>query len=271
MYPRTFVLLQQEGHLIQGCLTHGLTSLRRARVDKKGDVYASFIHLSIGFERLMKVALIINHMARNQFSPPSAEAMKKYGHKLPVLLEELRKISLADSVRSLDDIDEASVEWEMFTYLSDFASSTRYFNLDELGAGKTVADPLAHWRTIIRRIVKEDVSTKRVKKTMGQAAHLSQQMAGSVIVLAHDAEGKPMDVLNAIGQPMLDELAAPYAVWYMVSLLKKLEKSLREINDFADAEAHRQGRTDQPVPSMSEFFLFLYYDRAECLRKKVWP
>lgn len=271
MYPKTFILLQQEGHLINACLTQGLTSLRRARVDRKGEVYAAFFQLSIGFERLMKVCLIIDHMARNHFAPPPVKVIKKLSHKLTVLFEELKKISLDGSTRPLDNVDANSIEWEMFDYLSQFANSTRYFNLDGLESGNPMISPLSHWRAILGRIIREDVRTQRVQRALGQAAYLSSKLAQSTVVIANNAHGKPMDVFDAVAEPILDELAAPHAVWHVVSLLKKIETLLCEINEFADQAARKEGRSEQPVPTMYEFFTFLYRDRAECLKKKSWP
>jgi hypothetical protein len=79
-----------------------------------------------------------------------------------------------------------------------------------------------------------------------------------------------MDVMDAIVQPVLGEMAAPYAVWHMVSLLQRIEALLRAINEFADSVARREGRCDQPVPVMYEFFTFLWIDRKDCLKKKAW-
>lgn len=270
-YPRTFVLLQQEGYLIKGCLTHGLTALRQARVDNKGDVYAAFIQLSIGLERLMKITLVIDHMARHEFRPPSAGMLKKHSHRLLTLFDEPRTIKLDDSACPLDGIDNKSIEWEMLQYLSDFATSTRYFNLDELGTASATTDPLSHWKKVVERIAQEDVPPKQREKAIAKSALLSSLMAEHVVVVANDAHGKPMDVVSAVAQPVLDDIAAPYAVWHMVLLLKKFEALLREVNEFADSVARREGRTDQPVPTMYEFFTFLWHDRAACLSKKAWP
>jgi hypothetical protein len=271
MYPRTFVLLQQEGFLIKGCLTHGLTALRHARVDKKDDVYSAFIQLSIGFERMMKVTLIVDHMARHHFQPPPYKTIKSYGHDLLRIFGKLADIAVDDSDRPLDGVDKNSVEWQMFEYLSHFANTTRYFNLDELGAGKTIADPLAQWKAIVERIVKEDVPRSRLNKAIAEGALIWSSFVEHSVVLAHDAYGQPMDLSNAIAQPLLDDLAAPYAVWHMILLLKRIDALLHEVNRFADDVARRDGRTDQPVPTMWEFFTFLYHDRAKCLATKRWP
>jgi len=41
--------------------------------------YSAFFELSIGFERVLKLVLILDHMARNQLVPPDSKAVEDYG------------------------------------------------------------------------------------------------------------------------------------------------------------------------------------------------
>lgn len=66
-FSPTWFLLEQEGLLAQACLCNGLTALRRANLgDKKGLFYSAFFELSIGFERVLKLALIQDHMTNHK-------------------------------------------------------------------------------------------------------------------------------------------------------------------------------------------------------------
>lgn len=49
--------------------------------------YSAFFKLSIGFERVLKLVLILDHMARNQLAPPDSKAAENYGHKLRALFD----------------------------------------------------------------------------------------------------------------------------------------------------------------------------------------
>ena len=63
----TFSLLQQEGYLTRSCLYTGFSALSNANINNnKGDFYVAFFQLSIGLERLMKLALILDYMATNE-------------------------------------------------------------------------------------------------------------------------------------------------------------------------------------------------------------
>jgi len=69
-FPKSFVLLQQEGYLISSCLSMGLTELRSANVHNKGSFYSSLFNLSVGIERLLKAIVIIEHMLNKNLSVP---------------------------------------------------------------------------------------------------------------------------------------------------------------------------------------------------------
>jgi len=73
-FSATWFLLEQEGLLARACLCNGLTALRRANLGgKKGLFYLAFFELSIGFERMFKLVLIIDHMAQHKLAPPPSK------------------------------------------------------------------------------------------------------------------------------------------------------------------------------------------------------
>jgi hypothetical protein len=88
----SYSLLTLEGHLFHASLTNGLTALRAASIHQKGTFYAAFFNLSIGLERLMKVVLVIDHMARNSMNPPSDRVLRQHGHDLVMLFDYLQSL-----------------------------------------------------------------------------------------------------------------------------------------------------------------------------------
>jgi hypothetical protein len=132
VFPYSFDLLQQEGHLIHSCLTYGLTALRHSRVDQKGQFYTAFFQLSIGLERLMKTNLVIAHMARHKFASPTKKELQSFGHDLLSLFEACKQIKIPSTSSQLDVISPGTIAHEIVSFLGEFAKSTRYFNLDGL-------------------------------------------------------------------------------------------------------------------------------------------
>ena len=92
-FPASFLLLQQEGYLIRGCLTTGLTQLRGANVHNKGAFYTALFNLSVGSERLLKAIIIIDYMVKNNLAVPSKKQLKTYGHDILELYDSCLAIS----------------------------------------------------------------------------------------------------------------------------------------------------------------------------------
>lgn len=109
-FTPTWYLLQQEGFLAQACLCNGLTALRQANLgDSKGRFYSAFFELSIGLERVLKLVLILDHMARQQLQPPDTKTVKNYGHKLSALFNSAKTINTARGITALDDFPDDSL------------------------------------------------------------------------------------------------------------------------------------------------------------------
>ncbi len=158
MVPQSFLFLQQEGFLIQSCLTHGLTDLRTASVSDKGKFYTASFHLSIGLERLMKVILVIDYMANNALATPTTAQLKQHGHNLAQLFDTLMAMPVKSPPNPLSGISRTSIAYEILDLLSDFARASRYFNLDSLSAPQSQVDPLERWSAVFDRVLSDDVS-----------------------------------------------------------------------------------------------------------------
>lgn len=88
MLNESFSLFQQEGFLARSSLLSGFNALLKANIDdtNKGSFYSAFFEISIGFERLMKLVLVIDNMAKNDLQPMTDNELKeKYGHKIDSL------------------------------------------------------------------------------------------------------------------------------------------------------------------------------------------
>ena len=111
-FSPSFLLLQQEGHLISSCFTTGLTKLRTAHVHNKGASYSALLNLSVGTERMLKAAIIIDHMLKNSLAVPTRKQLQSYGHDLLQLYGSCVAISQTESHRvpSIATIEKSSRE-----------------------------------------------------------------------------------------------------------------------------------------------------------------
>ena len=66
MTPTPFLLLQNEGYLMQGCFKSSLKNLRQAQNGERGQFYSACFNYAIGLERLLKVLLLLDHWHRER-------------------------------------------------------------------------------------------------------------------------------------------------------------------------------------------------------------
>ena len=156
-FSATWFLLEQEGLLAPACLCNGLTALRRANLgDKKGLFYSAFFELSIGFERVLKLVLILDHMERNKLVPPDSKTVEDYGHKPRSLFYATKGVCATHGVTVLDVFQADSLSIVILGFLDDVAHpGGRYSNINKLtGQGhQAMADPIVQWGEIASQIM----------------------------------------------------------------------------------------------------------------------
>ena len=119
-------LLLIEGSLTAFSLAEGLDCLRKANVYEKGLYYQAFFSLSIGIERLLKLIIIYDYRVKNNGKFPENKEIKTKGHDLHEMFNIV-----------VPSILENNIYNSTISFLSDFAKTTRYYNLDVL-TGKEI-------------------------------------------------------------------------------------------------------------------------------------
>jgi hypothetical protein len=266
-FPPTFLLLQQEGYLISSCLSTGLTALRAANVHNKGEFYTALFNLSVGFERLLKAIVIIDHMLNNKLKAPTKKQLQVYGHDIAELYDTCDAIgnkrqSEIPARSQLDPIDQ-----ELLLLISDFAQVTRYHNLDALSASQAGLDPLNRWGQLILDILRTDVPKKLQEKILNQAHLVAAQIDNNTLTLMHGLDQSPLTTAEALSLPGLHGQGVRFAVLRLVNMLSPVRDLLGHISE----EAYPLNLPVPPFPQMQEFLEWLWNDRQFVLRKKRWP
>ena len=268
--PERFVLLQQEGYLLQACLTLGLAQLSKSASAEKGRFYGAFFNLSIGTERLLKTILLIEHFIEHRFTFPSESEFKAYSHNLNALY--LRIISLAvarnfnvDFAASSDPINKQILE-----FFSDFAIRSRYSNLDNLAKGVRNRDPLSNWNNILKLVFEKDVSASKKQKVLNVAKIYAPMFESAGSMIAAGMDGETLDFHSDFISGGIIQEATPYAVLRVVELLKPLKAVMDEIVPVAHEKEHPTHVFYPTIPYMNEFLVFLNRDRTTILKTKSW-
>ena len=94
-FDKRFSLLAQEAHLAKNTLLSGFDLLLRANFfqGKDGYFYSAFFHISIGMERILKLAVVTHYMLTNNYQTPTIKQLKKdFGHDIRTLYGECQKL-----------------------------------------------------------------------------------------------------------------------------------------------------------------------------------
>jgi hypothetical protein len=145
---RPVVLLMKETGLAASCIEQGLTSLRKANFSQKWLYYQAFFLLSIGIERLMKLIIIVKTLV-DYDSFPNNNELKKHGHNI----EELFKTICQNKQQKSCFMNENELYVLFVGFISNYASSNRYYNLDALSGHKQPNDPLHEWSKIQKLLI----------------------------------------------------------------------------------------------------------------------
>ena len=143
MFNQQEKLLLLEGALTSACLAEGLECLKHANIYNKGMYYQAFMALATGVERLLKLLIIYEYKISNNDNLPDNKFLKQKGHNLYDMFKSVAPHILEDELNN-----------KIIKFLSNFAMTTRYYNLDVLtGKDIKLLNPLQEWNSIETKIL----------------------------------------------------------------------------------------------------------------------
>ena len=261
-----FSLLQQEGYLTRSSFLFGLRSLSTANLNNNvGHFYTAFFQLSIGLERLMKLTLILDFMANNQLGLPDNKWLKEFGHDLVSLAKSIKEIGQRNSdIGKLNNIlEHQSIEFELLSFLSSFAKSVRYANLDALTGKQNVENPLILWNQLVVKIYKNDLSPDKKQKFENMVSHTIDMLQANTVVMFNDFDGMPLSLEEKVRKEAIFPAVAPYIIWHIMKIIHPLYKVMDDVCSIAQNKSFSD---EMIVPTMYEFFIdFISVDFDEVL------
>jgi hypothetical protein len=263
VYSRTYLLLQNEGHLLRGCIQSALGALRRSSSAERGPLYAALFSYSIGLERLLKISLILDHCVVNKGKFPTWKEIKGFGHDLGALYDLAMAACIRHNVQIpescvTDEIDECLLE-----LLAGFADSDRYFNLDALTGGGKSADPLPEWGRLLAKIYERDVPLLKRSSGEEQLEAMADSMKPkTVYVPASGFDGTVQSYKDFFADHGKITLVMPEVVWRFARMLYPFQMLVFEL----DHPLH-SGKAGKPedYPHMWEFCAFCSNDKEATL------
>lgn len=262
-----FRLLSQEGHLASRAFLTGFQDMSAVDYDRPGTVYSALFQLSIALERLMKIVIILDHMAQHDFSTPSDRDLRGLGHSITALYTAVEKAG--HRVGVIDGWFQApAIQTEMLEALSEFAKGARYFNIDQLVSGVANIDPLTRWFGVHMKVAEASLSYKRRASIMARSrAHCE---ALGLFGWEMGPKGQYDLTIDVTYQLEAARVTRGHVVWTVIEILEPMYRVILALENALHEAELAKGMTTAVVPHMTEFFPFGMTDRAAAIRRKQW-
>jgi hypothetical protein len=268
MFNHQFHLLSQEGSLTQTALLTGLDFLSKADHDNKGGFYTAFFQLSIGLERLMKIAVILDYKVHNELKNPTNADLRCIGHGLINAYEKCKQLASDRGMNMSGWFDAGRIEHDILQFLSEFSTGARYYNLNQLAGTKKHDDPLAQWSVLHKRVADTYISFARQEKiNMKAVAHCDKF---GLYGWERGIDGQWRATVDITFLHALFKNANRYCVWTMIRIMRPFYFLLSALCKENHTLEERKGMQEIIVPYMYEFFPFFLCDRSTSTSRKNW-
>lgn len=268
-FPTEWHALGREAELAAEQLAAGATLLRRANHAQQGLYTQAFFGLSIGFERVAKLAIVADYAIENKGRFPENRILRSIGHDIDILLNYCEPLSIKwrngqdFSERPNLDVHEGIVET-----LTEFAKSSRYYNLDFLTGGRRpFPEPVgAWWRRVGKPILQKHYSQRQREKDEEQSKLIHDVLSEHTMVLHHDEQEKKIDSIEAMMmQAKATSIVQKYGMFYTLQIVRWLAFLIAEISH-RGAYQHRI----EPLLGLDERF-FIFMNTDDFLKgRKTW-
>lgn len=252
--------LSAESLLVSDQLSAGATNLSRIEPTLIGSFYAALFPLSIGYERLAKIALQVEARLRTGEFLTTRE-MRDVGHKIDSLFTQVEGIAARRGYTGVTYERPTDVITSAITaILTEFAVTGRYNHLDSLGnPGKVSASAEKQWdEQVMLPIAARHLTSRAEQRIAAHAAAIDSAFSArediGAIAFHHDVNGAfHTGPASMYMRSALYEKLIPYARMYAFRPGRWLAYTVDRLATDAMSSPNTMGH----VPYLIEFFPWL--------------
>ncbi len=251
--PEPWKPFLREADLTRMCLATGLNAMARANHLENGLYSQAFFNVSIGLERLLKLIYLVDYATTHGGSFPSRKTLQReLGHDLARLFGEAQVIRnrLADDGHDFGwTLVDADLAQAIIEVLSEFARSTRYYNLDYLvgGSGQS-RDPLQAWARDVQDKLAENYPARQRANAAQRASDLQSLLGDAASIMQMREDGSHVTTLYEAGvHEALGKWVQQKATYHCATIVRYLAEILRGVT-------WRAIEAGVAVPFLFEFF-----------------
>lgn len=273
-FHKKFTLLAQEAHLTKNTILSGFDLLLQANFfqDKDGYFYSAFFHLSIGMERILKLAVVTHYMLTNDYKTPTIKQLKhQFGHDIQTLYGECQKLMPTYFASEAQSPTLAACDEELIGFFTEYGLQSRYFNLNEVCEAKMERSPLYKWLDVARSVY-EKYTPSHLRERSAMSLMYKMDRAGyrNGFTMHLTESGHPMSQFDCFHRQLVIEKAAPLVIWRLVEILQPIHFLLGAMSDKAREYEIEKNISGMVIPHYEDFFVFLLADKDSIKRRKKW-
>jgi hypothetical protein len=265
-FSKQWHALGKEAELAGAQIALGVTALGRASHARLGDYTTAFFSLAIGLERLGKLIVVGDYAIEHSGEFPSDTLLKKFSHDLGQLMNHCedvsgkRRSSGTHSKRPNDQVHQGIIQT-----LSEFATLSRYYNLNLLAGGEAanLPEPIgAWWKRVGEPILSKHYTVRQRQKDSCIAEHINTAVRAHVSVRHHSEAGDSMnDMAELLRHAGATRVVQKYGRLQVLQIVRWLT--------FLLTAMIYEARFDQFLGADEPFKIFLNDDRYFS-RRKSW-
>ena len=271
--PPEWHFIRQEAMLVRHLIGDGVTALGRAYNGEKGigQYYIGFFSLSVGLERLAKLIIIADHAIDCSGPLTASDWVKKYGHNLDELLNQVESISRKRALNLEYARPNNPITSSIIDNLSSFADAKfgRYANYMGMeNPGNDLHEPIGRWwNEVGKNILEEHYLDDNAKSNLeNRARTMAKPFENNTTVTLYDENRQRIpDELAAFMHTEQAAIVQVKSRYHSLTIVRWLAEIYRSLSETATHQAGQHGFWQS-----YEFFR-CYITNNKGLDYKVWP
>lgn len=271
MYTPHWQALSAECTIASDQVRLGASALESLDPLRPGSFYSALFPLSIGYERMAKIAIQVDAYAQNGHFLTSKE-MRNLSHNIGEALDRVEEIAVrrgytgdADLRRPATDVHRSIVD-----ILSAFALGGRYSHLDSLGGSNGAKSAERQWEAdVISPLADQHLKARKRLEILDQENRtivLSEKLSQNAVVRLTDLDGEVHTTLAAShARIALCKATVPWSRLYTLQIGRWMAYVLCELGYLGPTLPG-----DPTIPYLTDFFSWLINDDARLRRRKTF-
>jgi hypothetical protein len=262
--------LGRESELAAEHLASGVTSLSKSGYSEKGRYTQAFFSLSIGLERIGKLAIIADYAIENAGKFPDNDVLKKTGHDIDVLLNHCEILSLKYSKGDkYAERPSSNIHQGIVQTLTEFAKLSRYYNLDSVTGGKAAnwPEPIsAWWERVGKPILNKHYTAKQKEKDEALANCCQQLFENNTRVHLYNEQNHKIDnIADLMLRSYTNRIVQKYGRFYTLQIIRWLSYLICHLSHIGAFENNIKS-----LSGLNERFHIFMNEDAYLKSRKAW-